>query len=702
MEKQEVQSYLSTLSTIVICITLFLLPVFFLVNATDFFVIPKQLLVIGALIVLLALWGVKILFERKIVLTINPLNLPVAIFTIVIIASALLSRNRFDSLIQTFPVVFAILFFWGIANNIRDRRSFSFVLSSLVLGAAVSSIITLAYYFKLYFLPLPNIQNQFFNTFGSVIQQLIYLVPVLVLSVFYVAKAVNFPRIRLSTDVKTDFGFFIQLIAGALSLLGVILILYQILALPNKPIILPYIYGFQTAFAAISQDTSRFIISLLAGSGYGTFLVDFTRYKLPAFNLEQSIWSLNFAFSSSYFLELVATTGLLGALSFLAIIFSALKSRTPKNPLFVAVFVPLVLSLLLPFSFVSVALLFILLGIYVSYLNVNEDKRVYDMVLSLVAAKSGMLSFEAAPEEEHARTRLESPILPGVVFLLVLLFIGFTGFYTYRFAVSDFKFAESIRQAAGNNGQRTYELETQAIREFPYRADYHRIFSQINLALANSVAAGIKEGTAPSQQTQQNIIALLQQSINSARNAVILSPMTSVNWQNLAQVYRSLINVGQNAEQFSIASMNQAIALDPYNPNLYIQLGGIYYQLKQWDAAQNQFQLAINLKRDFANAYYNLGHALEERGDLQNALASYQIVRQLSRDNKPNLEKINGEIKAVEAKIGETAKATKEVTPETEQTPLSISNPSANLPPQKPPIKISPPPAEEQATQSAR
>src|SRR6185436_12741599 len=107
----------------------------------------------------------------------------------------------------------------------------------------------------------------------------------------------------------------------------------------------------------------------------------------------------------------------------------------------------------------------------------------------------------------------------------------------------------------------------------PYRSDYHRIFSQVNLALANSLAASVPAGSTPSQQVQQNIVALLQQSINSGRNAVTLAPLNSINWQNLSVIYRSLINVGQNADQFSLASVNQAIALDPYNPQLYIQAG---------------------------------------------------------------------------------------------------------------------------------
>jgi tetratricopeptide (TPR) repeat protein len=312
--------------------------------------------------------------------------------------------------------------------------------------------------------------------------------------------------------------------------------------------------------------------------------------------------------------------------------------------------------------------------------------------LTLVTTKSGIPTFEAVAAGDRPSARSESPILSVVVAVILFLIVGYVSYYAFKFADSDMKFAESLRQAQANNGQRTYELQTQSINTFPYRSDYHRIFSQINLALANSIAAGLPQGQQPSQQVQQNILTLLQQSINSGRNAVTLAPLSSLNWQNLSTVYRSIINVGQNADQFSIASMSQAIALDPYNPQLRVGLGGIYYQLQQWDLAQQQFELAIDLKRDFANAYYNLGHTLESRGDLQNALAYYQTVRQLSADNAENLKRIDEEIKVLEAKIGEQSAAAN-VTPETDQTPLAIPSPAANLPAVTPPVRISPPPS---------
>src|SRR5690606_15442978 len=124
-----------------------------------------------------------------------------------------------------------------------------------------------------------------------------------------------------------------------------------------------------------------------------------------------------------------------------------------------------------------------------------------------------------------------------------------------------------------------------------YKSDYYRVFSQVNLALANSVVNNIPQGSSPSAQTQQTVIGLMQQSINAARAAASLAPLSYTNWQNMSGVYRSLIGVGQNAEQFAVASINQAIALNPADPRLYIERGGIFYQLGNYDLAINDFKL---------------------------------------------------------------------------------------------------------------
>ena len=98
------------------------------------------------------------------------------------------------------------------------------------------------------------------------------------------------------------------------------------------------------------------------------------------------------------------------------------------------------------------------------------------------------------------------------------------------------------------------------------------------------------------------------------------------------------------------------------------------------DDAARQFQIAINLKPDYANAYYNLGHTYENQNKLPEALQMYQQVQGLVANDQPNLDVINKEITALQAKIGEATKAAGNIQPSANQENLGVNEPEAQLP----------------------
>src|SRR5690606_5370366 len=101
------------------------------------------------------------------------------------------------------------------------------------------------------------------------------------------------------------------------------------------------------------------------------------------------------------------------------------------------------------------------------------------------------------------------------------------------------------------------------------------------------------------------------------------------NWQNLATVYRQILNAVQQAPLWTISSYQQAILLDSYNPTLRLELGSVYYLLQQYDQAQRLFEQAVSLKPDWANAHYNLAWAYYQKELYGNAVQQMQIVTDL-------------------------------------------------------------------------
>ncbi len=707
--KNEVSAYLNNILLLLLGLFSIAFPLAFSTLTTDPFTLPKQIILGVVALVSLVLLGAKMISDGKVVLRRTPLDIPVALFTIVLFISAMLSFNRADALIAFVPLFFAVILYFVLVNIIRNKQSLYFILSSLAIGGIALSIVNMLSFFKIYVLPFAFTKSQLFTPTGFLLDQLLYFAFILPALFFYAWPMIKKYTGQESTrdpQAKKSMPQIMFFAVGSIIItLSLCITLYQLIVV-QKPTLLPYGVGFQTAFAAISQDASRTAQGFLFGSGYGTYNTDFTRFKQQSFNSNTNLWSLTFFRSSSYVLELLATTGILGLGAFLLIIFRVIKgvglTSLKKNPFFLGFVIATISAFLLPFGFILQTIFFIILALLLADEGIKQNHKFYDLEFNFVALKKGVITTAAMQWNPTTGTytpagpaaeKSFSIFMPITFFILCLLIAGYLGYQMIMYVSSDIVFQRSLNAAAANNGLQTYNDQTNAINLFPSRDVYYRVYSQTNLALANSIASSQPKDATPTAQVQQTISTLIQQSINSARSATAISPLTSLNWQNLSGVYRNLIGFGQNAEQFSLLANQQATILDPNNPNLYINQGGVYYQLGKWDDAIRQFQIAINLKPDLANGYYNLGHALEQKGDLENALIQYQTVKTLVVSDPANTKSINQEIKALQEKIGEAAKPQQPAQeaaakPTEKDTSLGISTPSAQLPERDQKVKI--------------
>jgi len=680
-------------------------PVIFATITTNPIILPKQILLGGVVAILLALQIVKMFAQKSVKLRRTSFDIPILLLALCALFSSFFAINKADALTAFFPYLFTILIFFLIVNIAKDKNSLLFLISSLVIGSVLLSISSVLSFFKIYILPFPGTHSQTFTPLGSLLEQAIYLVLALTITFYYLnrffkSKARKSIEVAPGNAVASSFtnqekAKIISFgVASFVILMGIVVTTYALFKL-EKPLLLPIETGFQTALSEISLDTGRVTQGFLLGSGFGTYAVDFSRWKLASFNQYQDLWNLTFFKSSDYPLELLATTGVLGLCAFIFLLIRVLKEIriSSQNKMLIAVIAIFLISLLLPLNFTSQALFFIILGLFAANQGLisKAQDRFFEIELQLVAFRKGLIAMEA-PQLKNDK----SVILPSITGIIILAIIGIIGYYGIPYISSDLTFQKSLVAASQNNGSLTYQLQAQAIQTFPYRDGFYRVFSQTNLALANTLASQQPAGAKPDQTVQQNITTLIQQSINAARQAATVAPQTNLNWQNLSSVYRGLIGFGQNAESFAVVTAQQSINLDPSNPQEYIILGGIYYQLQQWDNAMNQFMTAVNLKPDYANSYYNLGHVLEQKGDSQNALVQYKTVRTLVANDKTSLKQIDKEIAALQ---GKTQTQTQTTNATNTNQPLNISKPEAQLPAQNPPVKI---PAPNVATPSSK
>jgi tetratricopeptide (TPR) repeat protein len=652
--KKTVLSYFDNLCLLIIGILFVLFPIFFFSSTTDAFVEPKQMVLIILSTIALLLFGIKSIISGRLSLRTSPFDIPVFLLIIITFASAILSTNRYDALIAFAPFLYVGFIYLVVVNTAKTQKQLLFLLAALTGGTVLASLLTIFSYFNVYLLPFSYTHATYFTTFGSLLDQALYYAIVLPIAGYFGYGYINTlntkkseatpftsgeqqPHRKKSNVSMAGFGIAFIIIAVGLGLTVYMLFTTQ------KPLILPFSIGLQTGFAAISQSNNIFK-NLLLGSGFGTFLNDFTQFKPASYNADETLWAFTFFRSSSFVLELLATTGLLGIAVFGFLIYRIIKEKNYFLPLMIAVLA----ALALPFSFTILALFFFLLAVFAVVCIQNNPHKFGEAEFSFAAFKRSFLGKEKAHEHEHTDENRSAKgigkILPSIFLIFVLAFAGSPLYFVARFIYSDLTFQQSLIAESQNNGLATYQLQTAAITLFPYRDIYYRSFSQTNLALANALATNQPKGSSPSAQVQKDILTLIQQSINAGRAAITVAPDTSFNWNNLSSIYRSLIGFGQNADQFTVLTLNQAIALDPNNPQQYIDLGGVDYQLGKYDDAIREFQIAINLKQDYANAYYNLGHAYQQKGDYQDAMTNYQEVKQLVSDSGSNSKIIDNDI----------------------------------------------------------
>ena len=647
--------------SLLIALFVFGLPLFFAPFLLDGYSLGKEIFVLGFSFTAFILTAVLAIWQKKLLLKKGPFFSGLLGLTAAFLASALISpKNKVLSL--TAAVGPASLFILLITTAlIENFGRIKLVLYSLLASGVVLSAITLTLSFGNFTFPITinslNLSlNKAWSPTGTLVGQLIFFLAVVPLGFGLIYEEIKEKRLLAAGII---------FLANTFILTGAGISLY-LLSSVAKPVSLPQSAGW--AIALETLKTGRFAIF---GLGPGQFINAFTTGKPLTFN-NNEYWNLRFASSSNWYFQLLTEVGFLGLGIYLLLVWKILKKalgqlRQPKpSPVPLALHLSLVLIVLAqafcPMNFFLLAVLFILLG---------------------------TASVESGEKKESDLTPLGN-----LVFLLLAVPLSFwTGllFFSTKIALADSYFLNSIKAANRNDGVKTYDLQIKTIKTNPSSPVYRIAYAQTNLALANSLA-GKKDLT---DQDRSTITQLVQQSIREAKSAVALDPASADAWENLATIYRSLINLAADADKWALASYQEAIRLDPFNPRLRIDLGGLFYTQKNWVQAASVFNQAATLKPDFANAHYNLANALREAGDLVASKKEYEITQTLVKVDSNDYQKVTSELEDVKRRIPAPTPTEKPGTPETLSTPTTppaTLKPKLELPNEGPPVSPSPTP----------
>lgn len=207
-------------------------------------------------------------------------------------------------------------------------------------------------------------------------------------------------------------------------------------------------------------------------------------------------------------------------------------------------------------------------------------------------------------------------VLPAILGVVIVLAGVVATYLTAKENVADFYFWRSVMAASQNNGSATYQWQIKAIGIEPNRAEYRRLYSQTNMALAQALLSNKNI----SDDDKQKVSVLLQQAVREGKAAVALVGNNASYWNNLAIIYRDLIGVVDGAPDWSLQAYQQAVALDPMNPSVRLDMGGLLYAAGKYDDADRAFEQVVLAKQDYANGWYNWAYSAKQSGKLSDAV----------------------------------------------------------------------------------
>ncbi|MBL7155143.1 MAG: tetratricopeptide repeat protein [Candidatus Portnoybacteria bacterium] len=396
----------------------------------------------------------------------------------------------------------------------------------------------------------------------------------------------------------------------------------------STPLPQEIILDFQTANTITWQTLKEYPVF---GSGPGTFLANFTKFKPDEFNQSQ-FWNIRFDKGPSHLIEMVGTGGILSILSYLLLVsifsliilvfftqaplsrkksgagFSRKKLAALKgdnqHPISDSRHPILLLSLILVW-------LSLLIAQFVYLQNTVLAFFFWLFMALAVIVWQGI-------QGKYRKISFSFKKLPEVglvinVLLLILVFTLLGLFYMGgRFYWAEVKF----RQPAVDNQQLVQNLE-KTVNLNGFRENYRRALSQIYLINAWAEARKPAE-----EQNIQLLQALAAGSIQQARLASLLSPNLVATWENLGAIYRDSQGLVGGTLPFALESFTKATELEPTNPFFFRERCrlNLISEERDWDKTIDYCQKAIDLKPNYLDAHVQLALVYEQKGDLEEAV----------------------------------------------------------------------------------
>ena len=343
------------------------------------------------------------------------------------------------------------------------------------------------------------------------------------------------------------------------------------------------------------------------GTGPETFAYSYYWYQPQSHNL-LSEWDFLYNKAHNEYLNFLATTGLVGFITYLGFIGATLALflkliKNHQNSLLVGSILAGYLTILITnffgFSVVAVNLLFFLIPAFA--FTLGKDKS------------------------EISKKNLDFLSKRQKIFIIITILIGANLIFgLFRYWLADYYFAQGEKKFQQNNYSGAHFDYQKARRLRPQEPFY------TNKMATNCAYLAIALNQEDNQEEKTKFISLAQE---LAKKTIKANPYQINFYRQQSQTYYLLSGLDHKYQKSAYQLLLAAHQLAPINPKITYNLAVLAYQQDDLDQAITWLEITIFLKPDYQDGYYWLAKFYQENNQTDKAK---EIIKFLINSLNPN------------------------------------------------------------------
>jgi Flp pilus assembly protein TadD len=651
-------------------------PIFFTGVSSQGIVFDKYIFFYATILLGMVAWVTQGVLSGSMRIRRTPIDIPLALFWVWYGITAVFSVDRWHSFMGSFgdpsrgfvAVTFFILAFYFVVSHATESRVRKALSGMLIAGAFIVVWTALAV-MDILFLPdavKRLMPASFMGTFSSLAVYFTALVPLFITGLFikaeesisswwkkityyglYVVLVLNlfllfalFSFVSWIAVLITIALFVIYIVAQLIrpstkvswvptaafvTILGFLMVGQMSVVRVNLPVEVSPTLKLSAQVAEKSVGKEWF-----TGVGPANYSYVFSMYKPDEFN-KNELYTMRFGQSNSLFLEVLATTGIVGFLLFALTWLIFLGSG-----LYLLTYNAKGTNKIVSLGLWSIVFLFFVTSIFVTLGGI-----LLLVLVPLSALAYVVLHKESASEERYVNFSLQAS--PKYALALAFTFMVVSAGVVYLFIFMGKVYAADVwarkSEIASGQGNREAALTalTSALSLNSNESRYYLRAAEEYGALAN------QEASRGQEIDQAKLSAALQQSVRAGEVAAQLSGNDVVVVEALALVYENALRYANDAGTRTEELYQRASTLEPINPLYLVKQGELKRnigdtkkgeeQLALYQQAIALFDQALQKKENLGVAYYQKALVYSRQGEFDKALEAMNKAVQMEPGN---------------------------------------------------------------------